>query len=215
MNCDELKEQLVDLLYHELPPEQRRSLEEHMGECSSCRMELLELEETRRLLAPWEVEPLREKLVFVEPPARRFRLLPSYLGPARIAYALAASLVLALALLALANAEFAWEEGRFSFRTSAFGSLPSRPAESSNLMAQRAAAEELVRIFDRMIADSEFRQYQLFASMLEEAMRQVELRRRDDLQRIAEGLDLSYRSLLGMLEQNNRLLASHMKTSER
>ena len=37
MNCDAIRERLIDLVYDELPAGERAAVEQHLAECPTCR----------------------------------------------------------------------------------------------------------------------------------------------------------------------------------
>lgn len=59
MNCQEIEQRMMDVLYGEaLDSRQCFSFFRHLEECAECRREYDELMETRRRLAEWQVEDL-------------------------------------------------------------------------------------------------------------------------------------------------------------
>lgn len=69
MNCDDVKRQLVDLLYGELAADAQRSVQSHLAGCDTCRAEWDALHRTHALLdAPASPLPLGEDPTPLPPP---------------------------------------------------------------------------------------------------------------------------------------------------
>ncbi len=62
MKCEEIQERMIDVLYgEEMSPRGGFEFFRHLGECSDCNLEYLELLETREKLGEWKIEHQREK----------------------------------------------------------------------------------------------------------------------------------------------------------
>jgi hypothetical protein len=62
MKCEEVQERMIDVLYgEEVTPRGGFQFFRHLGECSDCNLEYLELLETREKLGDWKVESPQEK----------------------------------------------------------------------------------------------------------------------------------------------------------
>jgi hypothetical protein len=121
MRCDEIQEQLVDLLYNEggTPPA-NVEIQDHLETCPACRQELEELRQTGKYLRTWEDEsPLRSVTI-----ARQERLLHQGAGWKYLRYAAIAAMLL-LCVLALANTEVTVGKNSLSISTHIF---PQKPA---------------------------------------------------------------------------------------
>src|SRR5262245_58061576 len=103
MECSEVRDDLLDVLYGEATPSAARRVEAHQAECPACREEMAALASTRRTLSAWKLPE----------PARRTEL-GSF---AWRSLAAAASLVLALgAGLGISGSSLRYADGRLSFR---------------------------------------------------------------------------------------------------
>ncbi len=73
MKCGEIQERMIDALYGE-EMNSREGVEffKHLGECSDCNLEYLELLETREKLGDWKVEHQQEKGFEVDDNPHRF-----------------------------------------------------------------------------------------------------------------------------------------------
>ena len=160
MRCDEIQERFVDLLYRErgtatASPELRA----HLSSCPQCRKDLDELERVRDTLKQWQDEsPLRPVLLpRGEKPRNRHRLMPWNV----MRYA-AVALLIALAFLALANAEISWNNQGFAFKTRLFSGKPPGP--------EYYTKAEMRDLLKRVLDDSESRMIQANYEMIKQMM---------------------------------------------
>jgi predicted anti-sigma-YlaC factor YlaD len=111
MSCDEIQEQLVDLVYDEggVPPA-NSEVQEHLRTCTACREKVDELRRTRKYLQLWKDEPpLRSVLI-----TKQERIAKRNIGLRYLRYAAVAAMVL-ISLLALANTQVSWNKDGFTF----------------------------------------------------------------------------------------------------
>jgi Putative zinc-finger len=202
MDCPNLREDALDVLYGEADPETRRRVLAHHEACPACRDEYAALEAVRRRLAAWTV-PQKARLD-LRPPNRGGRLWP--------ALAAAAGLVLALGAAArLANASFEFHSGPIAFRIGAAARESAEleavraelaaqdrrhRAELSALRASFASADArsapddsaLLSRVDALVRQTELRQNQLLDARLASFAERSDAQRRYDLARISAGL---------------------------
>jgi predicted anti-sigma-YlaC factor YlaD len=116
MSCDEIREQLVDLVYDEggvLPA--GSEVKEHLRICPACREEVEELKRTRNYLHLWKDEPPLRSISI----ARQERVINKNASLRYLRYAAVAAMVL-ISLLALANTQVSWNKNGFTFSTHFF-----------------------------------------------------------------------------------------------
>lgn len=198
MDCSDLRNDLLDVLYGEASADTRRRLETHVASCAACRDELEAFGAVRSDLQRWKAPEARPLL-----PRRSSFRLPSFLAAA------AALLVATGAGLGLSGSELRFEEGRFALR---LGRGPSEGALQKALAAQEsrhrqelfalraelragarpasvpAEGDPLLQRVAEMIRESESRQAQRFTASLATLDERSEARRRYDLARIGAGL---------------------------
>lgn len=116
MQCNEIKERFVELLYQEQgTPSASPELQAHIRSCPACQKDLAELKELQATLKVWKDEPpLRPTIIPRSEPASSRILFPFWRV---VRYAAVAALV-TLAFLGLSNAQIRWDKDGFSFRTS-------------------------------------------------------------------------------------------------
>jgi hypothetical protein len=198
MDCSDLRNDLLDVLYGEASAVTRRHVEAHAASCAACRDEIQAFQTVRSDLQRWKA-PLARPLL----PRR-----PSYRWPSLLAAA-AALLVATGAGLGFSGSELRFEEGRVAFR---LGRGPSEQVLEKALAMQEArhrqeilalraelsagvrpasvsgAGEPLLERLAEMIRESESRQAERLTSSLATLDERSESRRRYDLARIGAGL---------------------------
>jgi predicted anti-sigma-YlaC factor YlaD len=137
MSCDEIQEQLVDLVYDEggVPPA-NSEVQEHLRACAACREKVDELKRTRKYLQLWKDEPPLKSVLI----ARHERITKQNIGLRYLRYAAVAAMVL-ISLLALANTQVSWNKNGFTFSTHFFARADVEQdyytkAEVRNIMKQ-------------------------------------------------------------------------------
>jgi hypothetical protein len=143
MQCDGIKERLVELLYREKgSPAPDPALRAHVDSCLACRQELTELREVQAKLKLWQDEPpLREVRVPQSEPARERFPLALW----RMARYAAFAALLLLAFLGLSNADLRWDSNGFSFKTSLLSKATPAAQPSANPVTQAELYETMLR----------------------------------------------------------------------
>jgi len=179
MDCSEVRDQMLDVLYGEADAETRRRVEEHHAHCPACRHELEALRGVRRALARWQLPERR--------PVHGFRF--GWLAAAAVL------LVSLGAALGLSGSEVRFENGRFAFRLGR-SDIESRLAEQearhrtemAHLRSELATRDNLLAEVDQRLRVSEARQAALLSAGLSELTARNEAQRRYDLARISASL---------------------------
>jgi anti-sigma factor RsiW len=190
MSCEDLRDDMVAVLYGEADAETRRRVEEHQARCGPCRDEMTSLRGVRQELAQWTLP-----LLGGTPLLRPLRRLPLWL-------AAAAALLLGIGgAFGLSGSEFRHENGQFAFR---LGRGPSgewrqlladqearhqkeMAALRASLRAPRDDAALLQRV-QELIHESEARQAVLLNASLTDLGERSDAQRRYDLARMSAGL---------------------------
>lgn len=164
MQCEEIQERLIELLYDEPGTTSADpALIAHVDSCANCRKELEELQSTCRTLKLWKDEqPLRPLAIL-----RTEKASPPRYG---IAWQIArfgsiAALVL-LSILALANTRVTWNDQGLSFSAHLFSGGGSS--------ADYYTKAEVRDILKRSLDDSEARAYETNSLMIQEALETME-----------------------------------------
>lgn len=187
MDCKDVRDDMLDVLYGEASEEAARRVAEHRQACSACRDETAALARLRRDLAQWTLPTTS--------PRRGLRLLQ-----------LAAGLLLAVGTaLGLSGSELRFDQGRLSFRLGRGPDVQQvlREQEARHRteiealrvsLATGAAAPRdeaaLLRRVQELVDASEARQAQLFRAGLQDVAQRSDTQRRYDLARV--GASLAY-----------------------
>jgi hypothetical protein len=115
MQCNEIKERFIELLYQEPgTPSASPELQAHLSSCPACQKELAGLKELQATLKLWQDEPPMRPTVIPRPEPVFSRILFPVWKVVR--YPAIAALVI-LAFLGLSNAQIRWDKDGFSFKT--------------------------------------------------------------------------------------------------
>jgi hypothetical protein len=191
MDCTEVREDRMDVLYGEAGPEAERRVAAHHAECATCRDEFDELRAVRRALGAWRLDEAHPR-----GQARRIHPLAGL--------AAAAGLLLALGgALRLSGASFEYRAGNATLRvggTDLAGRFVEQEARHAReiqalrvaleAQARRATPAEgpLLAKVEQLIRENEERQASRFNTRLEDLASRAEAQRRYDLARVSAGL---------------------------
>ncbi len=203
MNCDQAREQMLDLMYDEIPPgADRGALDAHLSGCPRCRAELDELGITRRFLAAWDDAPPSTPRSPLAPAAMAVRPLLHF---PRISWLTAAAALLVIAagvLVAITPVQIRYHDNAVEIR---LGGTPAAPT---------AADSEWLRTVDQMIAESETRQMGRFMDAMQNVSFRLEDERYRDRQAIQQGFDLVKEIYMDQIERNNQLLELSLQQAD-
>ena len=191
MDCDAIRDDMLDVLYGEGGEAAARRVETHQAACADCRREMADLRRLRGDLAQWR---LPERIGAAPAVASRPRRLP-------LGLAAAAALVLgATAGLAFSGAELRHDAAGFSLRVGrgseaqALADLERRHREEVAALRAEIAAirppddRQLLRTVADMIHESETRQDEARLASLRVLRQRAETQRQYDLARMSAGL---------------------------
>lgn len=191
MECDKLKEAMIEVLYGEADASTEAAVRAHQNACSACSEELTALRSLRRDLASWTL-PESHKV------RRRVTLSP-YLAAAAV-------IVLAVgAAVGFSGSEARYENGAFAFRLGRGSDISVLLAQQEERHRQEIEAlrkdiagarpivaasdsEALLRDVRRMIEESERRQARHVEVRLTDLREETEAQRRYDLAQVGAGL---------------------------
>ena len=190
MDCDAIRDDMLDVLYGEGGEAAARRVEAHQAACGDCRRELADLRRLRGDLAHWRLPVgLGDRPA---PPARARRQ--------PLVLAAAASFVLGATALSLAGAELRYDASGFALRVGreadarALADLERRhQQEMAALRAELASVHPLderqvLRTVADMIQESEARQDEARLASLRVLRERTETQRQYDLARMSAGL---------------------------
>ncbi len=203
MNCDQAREQLLDLMYDEMPPgADHDALDAHLSGCPRCRAERDELGITRRFLAAWDDTIPAAPCSPLAPAATAGRPVLHF---PRVSWLTAAAALLVIAagvLVAITPVQIRYHDNAVEIR---LGSTPATPT---------TADSEWLRTVDQMIAESETRQMGRFMDAMQNVHFRLEDERNRDRQAIQQGFDLVKEIYMDQIERNNQLLELSLQQAD-
>lgn len=168
MQCSEIQERFVDLLYNEQgTPAADPQLREHIRSCLACQKELAELKGLQEVLKVWQDEKPLRPIALPPREQAQSRIRMSFWPMLRYA---AITVLVALAFLGLANADIRWDSNGFSFKTALLS--PSTPP------ANTYTKEEVLAIAQRILDKSQ----DSTLLMMQQMMATIDQDRLSDLQ---------------------------------
>ena len=190
MDCDAIRDDMLDVLYGEGGEAAARRVETHQAACADCRREMADLRRLRGDLAQWR---LPEALGAPPAAAVRPRRLPLGLAAA------AAVILAATAGLAFSGVEIRHDAAGLSVRVgrgseSALADLERRHREEVAALRAEIAAirprddRQLLRTVAELIHESEARQDEARLASLRVLRQRTETQRQYDLARMSAGL---------------------------
>ncbi|MBI3895497.1 MAG: zf-HC2 domain-containing protein [Acidobacteria bacterium] len=194
MNCEQAKPLLTDYLLEEVPVEERAGIAQHLESCGACSGEIARLRQTLALVAQGEVSeeiPQRIRLV-AEPRELMPRWAAFWQNSARLSFAAAGLLCLAIALLALFRTSVSYQEGKLAVAFGAPRGTMGQPVSSAAIQPAASSGAldraEVLRLVSAAIVASESRQQQQTAQLLQTVSQQAEQQRVNDLRELAESI---------------------------
>lgn len=198
MDCSDVRDDLLDVLYGEADAETRRRLQTHESECAACREELAAMQRLRRGLAEWRVPSEASGRPAPRPLWARLHL------PRGVAAA-AVLLLAAGGAVGLSGVEIQFEKGPVKVRLGRSGNghgdelrrLPAQTEERDRrgtapvaVVAEPSAGtdELFLRRVEGLIRESEARQSSALRTGLLELSERTEAQRRYDMARVSAGL---------------------------
>ena len=194
INCEQVKPALLEFLMEEISPEARRKVELHLQGCRTCSQEMAGLKQTISLLVRAEVsEDIPRRIRIVAEPAGNWTAF--WRNPARLAFAGAGLMCVAIALLALFLTTTAYQNGSFQI---AFGAPPAStearfsgaPAAITADFTTRRPLEQaqVYEMISESMAASEREHQRQSQLMAKEISQRMEQRWQHELGEMAESL---------------------------
>lgn len=200
MDCSDVRDDLLDVLYGEADAETRRRLQTHESECAACRDELAAMQRLRRDLAEWRVSSEASGRPAPRPLWARLHL------PRGVAAA-AVLLLAAGGAVGLSGVEVQFEKGPVKVRLGRSGNgqedeprrlpAPAEERDRRGTIPVAAVAETepspgtdelFLRRIEGLIRESEARQASALRTGLLELSERTEAQRRYDMARVSAGL---------------------------
>ncbi|MBN1782904.1 hypothetical protein JW948_17355 [bacterium] len=215
MKCDMAPESLVSLLYADAEGEEEHKIRKHLEECEDCRRTFQELQETTEILGKWEDEIPALKTVFVQEPVSAWTSWKERLWgkPSnRLAWGLPVLVGAVLIFLFAFQFQAGYENGKWHVSFGKKG-LSEKQLESrmETMLAewQSRNTEQLVQL----IQESETRQRMNFTMAINDYAQQQEMKRRQDLLLVGQGLEGLQRQTEGRYYQTSTLINDLIRMS--
>jgi len=218
MKCDLVKEQLMDYVFSELDDSSRDKIDDHLKNCESCSNEIVEFNQTVKVMKKWpQVEPT-QKMIFTVQKLNFLDRIKTFwtesMEASRIwrwGFRLSVTAVF-LALLFI-RADFRYGNGQLAIT---FGSQEniSKISNAQELVAAfKKTQQENLYLTSQLIQNSEIRQRNLFIAKMNELSKMMDQQRLTDLQYVGESLNRIDRRNTYQFDRTNSILQGLVQTT--
>jgi anti-sigma factor RsiW len=223
-NCERIRPTLLDYLMEETSTEERAAVEHHLASCSDCSRELGELRQTVTLVRRAEIqEAIPRPIRLVSEPTSGW--MAFWRNPARLGFAAAGLMCVAIAMLAAFSTTVAYQNGNFqiAFGAPAVSSVAPisgkrldvvAPASSAVSSLNEAQVKEMIA---SAIALSDATQRERSEIAMKTSTAQMEQRWRKDLSEVGESMryfQAAQNVLWKGQVENQQLVSSLVQRSE-
>ncbi len=180
---------MIEELYGEITPEDRRKLEEHLRVCPACAEKMKTLRATSQILQKWPDTEPQLNLTFIPENKLTSRNRVRKFNFRKLAYGFAGACAAVLLLLAIVNARFSYNNGNFEFQTSL---VPNRSITQPENYLTKADLEQFKQenyaAISQIITENNEREKVRQAVILSDLYRDFESKRMTDLQVVSQAL---------------------------
>ncbi|HSO74030.1 MAG TPA: zf-HC2 domain-containing protein [Blastocatellia bacterium] len=188
-NCG-MHEALVSYLYNEAAPEERRSVEVHITQCSACKQELVAFEQVRGMLQQWQIDEMPVVRVVSEPRRSALEVLRELFGLTPVWAKALATMAIAMLVLAVMGTEVSIGRGGLSARVDLLhrGSRVEAPLIGASVDGSMSAdnIEQLRALVNSMVLDTDLRQREDLKAQLVGLETQLSKTRSSDLIKLTQ-----------------------------
>jgi anti-sigma factor RsiW len=213
MDCQQVKPALTEYLLEESSAREREEMDRHLRSCDSCSQEMAELKQTMALLVRGEAsEEIPRRIRLAAEPTSRWGAFWRY--PARMAFAGAGLLCLAVALLSLFRTTISYQNGNFQI---AFGApavssgAPAVEATPAAAAAHPLDRDQVLQLIADAMAAGQAEQQRMSVLLARDVTQQMEQRWQRDLREMAGNLHIFQASQTMMWKeqvQNQQLVST-------
>ncbi len=216
MDCQQVKPALLDYLFEETSAEKQGEMDRHLRSCDSCSQEMAELKQTMALLVRGEAsEEIPRRIRLAAEPTGRWAAFWRY--PARMAFAGAGLLCLAVALLSFFRTTISYQNGNFQI---AFGApavssgAPAAGATSAAAVAHPLDRDQVLQLIADAMAAGQAEQQRKSGLLAKDVSQQMEQRWQRDLREMAGSMRIFQSAQTMMWKeqvQNQQLVSTLMQ----
>ncbi len=199
MKCQDFNLFIIDDIYNEISPENKKSLDVHLTTCPKCQKEYIELKSSASILNSWEDESLSESYIpfATSKPAKSLKIFYRSMM-------VAAAILLVFSLF---NFRLSLNENNFDISFSLFGSASNTDQLASEIMSNGSNVEQ-IQLMVNLIEESKRIQKEEMVILLTDFYQAVEMRRQADLKVIGQGMETLRSSSNQRIDDTERTIQS-------
>ncbi len=210
MNCKEMPQYLISLLYNDVTDTEAAEIRRHIESCSYCRQTFQEIEGTSRILAQWEDESPNANFTFVSEPTIGFKSWWEWLKNLslgrRLVIAIPVFACAALVLLAAINFRASYQNGQWAVSVSLIPQTQNADQETRLTQSLDQNQREILTQVSKMISESEQQQQYNTSMVLARFAQEMQERRQSDLRLVGQQLEGLQQTTEGRFVQTNDVL---------
>jgi len=189
MKCEDYQNLIIEELYDEISPDDRRKLMTHMRTCPECATKLKTLRTTSQTLHSWPDADPSLNLTFVPENRLTIRDRLKRFGFRQFAYGFAGACAAILLILAIGNTRITYSDGRFEFQASLQPTNTALQPENYLTKAdlEQFKLENYAAISQIIIENNESERVRQ-ALMMSDLYKDFESKRQSDLQVVSQAL---------------------------
>ena len=180
MQCNEIQSLMIEDIYNEIIPENKKALQQHLKECDNCAAEYQELRDTSDTLKLWK----DEKPESIELP----QIMPKPKTSKRIFFRIAAVAASILLILSVTNFRLSFDSNGLDISFNLFGLTTGTDQIAANILENGSQIEQL-QLMTELINAANDRQKQEMVTLLTDFYQAVEMRRQADLKVITQNME--------------------------
>ena len=180
MQCNEIQSLMIEDIYNEIIPENKKALQQHLKECDNCSAEYQELRGTSDTLKLWK----DEKPESIELP----QIMPKPKTSKRIFFRIAAVAASILLILSVTNFRLSFDSNGLDISFNLFGLTTGTDQIAANILENGSQIEQL-QLMTELINAANDRQKQEMVTLLTDFYQAVEMRRQADLKVITQNME--------------------------
>jgi len=180
MKCKEIKSLMIEDIYDEISPANKKKIEEHLQNCAECMTEYNELKETSDTLKLWkDVKPEAVEMLQIKQEPRKTR---------RIFYRIAAVAASILLILSIANFRISINNNGVDISFNLLGINSDTDQLAMNILTKGSQIEQL-QFMSELINASKEQQKEEMVMLLTDFYQAIEMKRQADLKVITQNIE--------------------------
>jgi hypothetical protein len=180
MQCKEIQSLMIEDIYNEIEPNNKKLLQQHLNQCERCQTEFRELKDTTKTLKLLKDE---ESGAIELPP-----IITTHKSKKRIFYRIATVAASILIILSVINLRISIDSGGFDISFNFLGLNSGTDTMAANIIENGSQVEQL-QLMTQMIQAANDQQRQEIVTLLTDFYQAVEMRRQADLKVISQNME--------------------------